>query len=107
MSLADEDRRYLRELFDRQLEVGLHHGAQLAVDHEGELVVDFAGGQPHPDGGTETSDQRHILFSCTKPYAGAAVHRLAGEVDMDLTEGTNDRLHLSHLLARLGEQTAE
>jgi replication factor C small subunit len=43
-------------------------------------------------------------------YSGddlAAVHRLAGEVDMDLTEGTNDRLHLSHLLARLGEQTAE
>ena len=32
----------------------------------------------------------------------ARVHRLAGEVDMDLTEGTNDRLHVGHLLAELG-----
>ncbi|WP_227353241.1 AAA family ATPase [Haladaptatus salinisoli] len=27
---------------------------------------------------------------------------LAAEVDMDLTQGTNDRLHISHLLAELG-----
>ncbi len=32
----------------------------------------------------------------------AQLHLLAGEVDMDLAEGTNDRLHLSHLLAELG-----
>ncbi|WP_049998110.1 AAA family ATPase [Halococcus sediminicola] len=32
----------------------------------------------------------------------AELHRLAGEVDMDLAEGTSDRLHLSHLLAELG-----
>jgi len=38
-------------------------------------------------------------------YAGdelADVHRLAGEIDMDLQEGTNDRLHVAHLLAELG-----
>ena len=33
----------------------------------------------------------------------AELHRLAGEVDLDLHEGTNDRLHVSHLLAKLGE----
>lgn len=32
----------------------------------------------------------------------AELHRLAGEIDMDLAAGTNDRLHLSHLLAELG-----
>jgi replication factor C small subunit len=32
----------------------------------------------------------------------AALHRLAGEIDADLAEGTDDRLHLSHLLAELG-----
>ncbi len=32
----------------------------------------------------------------------ARIHRLAGGIDMDLTEGTNARLHLSHLLAELG-----
>jgi replication factor C small subunit len=31
----------------------------------------------------------------------AELHRLAGDIDMDLAEGTNDRLHLSHLLAEL------
>jgi replication factor C small subunit len=33
----------------------------------------------------------------------ARLYRLAGEVDVDLTEGTNDRLHVSHLLAEVGE----
>jgi replication factor C small subunit len=31
----------------------------------------------------------------------AELHRLAGDIDMDLAEGTDDRLHLSHLLAEL------
>ncbi|WP_246984665.1 AAA family ATPase [Halorientalis marina] len=33
----------------------------------------------------------------------AEVHRVAGEIDMDLQSGTNDRLHIAHLLATLGE----
>jgi replication factor C small subunit len=32
----------------------------------------------------------------------AELHRLAGQVDMDMTEGADDRIHLSHLLAELG-----
>jgi replication factor C small subunit len=32
----------------------------------------------------------------------AELTRLAGEVDMDLAEGSNDRVHLGHLLAELG-----
>ena len=38
-------------------------------------------------------------------YSGdelAAVTRLAGEIDADLAEGANDRVHVSHLLAELG-----
>jgi replication factor C small subunit len=35
----------------------------------------------------------------------ARLHRLAGEVDLDLAEGTNERLHLSHLLAELGRES--
>jgi replication factor C small subunit len=34
----------------------------------------------------------------------ARLHRLAGEIDVDLHEGTNDRLHLSHLLAEVGQR---
>jgi len=45
-----------------------------------------------------------ILDVAETRYSGdrlARIHRLAGQVDMDLTEGTNDRLHLSHFLSEL------
>jgi replication factor C small subunit len=47
-----------------------------------------------------------VLRVARSRYSGdrlAAVHRLAGEVDLDVTQGTSDRIHLSHLLAELGE----
>ncbi|MFC6823616.1 serine hydrolase domain-containing protein [Halopelagius fulvigenes] len=81
--LSDSDRQRLRAEFDRHLAVGLHHGAQLAVYVDGELVVDFAGGTTGPDGGETTEETRHLLFSCTKPYAGAGLHRLLEEGDAD------------------------
>jgi len=36
----------------------------------------------------------------------AELTRLAGEVDADLAEGANDRVHISHLLAELGAREA-
>jgi CubicO group peptidase (beta-lactamase class C family) len=81
-ALTEADRDRLRGVFDRHLAVGLHHGAQLAVAVDGDLVVDFAGGQTGPDGEPTTSEQPHVLFSCTKPYAGVAVHQLAEAGDL-------------------------
>jgi len=83
LSAADRDR--LRAEFDRQLDVGLHHGAQLAVYVDGELAVDFAGGVDGPDGDETTPETRHLIFSCTKPYAGVGLHQLieAGKADYD------------------------
>jgi CubicO group peptidase (beta-lactamase class C family) len=77
----------LQDLFDRQLTVGLHHGAQLAVYVDGELVADFAGGQTGPEGDPTTTETRHLIFSCTKPYVGTVVHQLveAGELAYDDT----------------------
>ena len=66
-TLTADDRDRLRAVFDRHLEVGLHHGAQLAVTVDGELVADFARGQTGPDGEPTTSVKRHVLISCTKP----------------------------------------
>jgi len=46
-----------------------------------------------------------VLRIARSRYGGerlAEIHRLAGEIDLDLAEGTNDRLHVSHLLAELG-----
>jgi replication factor C small subunit len=47
-----------------------------------------------------------VLTVARSRYSGrtlARVHELAGEIDLDLTEGTNDRVHVSHLLAELGQ----
>jgi replication factor C small subunit len=46
-----------------------------------------------------------VLRVARSRYGGdelAAVYQLAGEVDLDLTEATNDRVHIAHLLAELG-----
>jgi len=84
-SFSEDDRERLRAEFDRQLDVGLHHGAQLAVYVDGELVVDFAGGVDGPDGEETTPETRHLIFSCTKPFAGVGLHQLieAGHADYD------------------------
>jgi CubicO group peptidase (beta-lactamase class C family) len=88
--ITDGDRQRIRAEFDRQLEVGLHHGAQLAVSVDGDRVVDVAGGATGPDGEGTTRDTRHLLFSCTKPYAGVGLHRLveqgAAEYDDPVVE---------------------
>ncbi|WP_229123062.1 serine hydrolase domain-containing protein [Halapricum desulfuricans] len=83
--ITDSDHEQLRAEFDRHLDVGLHHGAQLAVYVNGELVVDFAGGMTGPDGKETTPETRHLIFSCTKPYAGVGLHQLIedGEADYD------------------------
>ena len=75
----------VRRVFERHATVGLHHGAQLAVYDGDELVLDLATGTVGPDGPATTPDRRHVLFSCTKPYAGVCLHHLAerGRVDYD------------------------
>lgn len=57
------------------------------------------------DGYSGTEVLSDILSVARSRYSGrklAAIHRLAGQVDVKLTEGTNDRLHLGRLLAELG-----
>ena len=49
---------------------------------------------------------RELLRVARSQYDGdtlARLHRLAGEVDHDIANGTDDRLHLAHLLAEWGE----
>ena len=75
----------VRQLFDAHLDAGLHHGAQLAVYDGTTPVLDVAGGVTGPEGRETTASQKHLLFSCTKPYAGACLHHLRdrGMVDYD------------------------
>ncbi|WP_336360579.1 AAA family ATPase [Haladaptatus sp. ZSTT2] len=62
-----------------------------------DLLVDegYSGGEVLQD----------ILSVARSRYSGenlAHLHEIAGEIDMDLAEGTSDRIHISHLLAELG-----
>lgn len=75
-ALTADDVERLEAVFERHLDVGLHHGAQLAVYVDGDLRVNLAGGRTGPDGEATTPDSRHLLFSCTKPFVGAVVHQL-------------------------------
>lgn len=88
MSVFEADApEQVRQLFEYHLEMGLHHGGQLAVFRDGECVVDCAGGVTGPDGEETTAETRHVLFSCTKPLAGVCLHQLveAGDVSYDDT----------------------
>ncbi len=62
-----------------------------------ELLVD--------EGYSGTEVLEDVLTVARSRYSGnelAQLHRLAGDIDMDLKQGTNDRLHISHLLAEVG-----
>ncbi|WP_327053333.1 AAA family ATPase [Halomicrococcus gelatinilyticus] len=55
--------------------------------------------------GGEVLEEMLDAISRSNRYTGdrlAKAYRLAGEVDMDLAEGTSDRIHISHMLAELG-----
>ena len=75
----------IQALFERQLAVGLHDGAQLVVYDGTDRVVDLAGGVTGPDGTETTPETKHLIWSCTKPYVATCVHQLAedGELDYD------------------------
>ena len=53
------------------------------------------------DGGEVLAEVLRVARSRSVGPDAATLHRLAGEIDVDLAEGTDDRLHLSHLLAEL------
>jgi CubicO group peptidase (beta-lactamase class C family) len=67
----------LHELFELQVDQGLHHGAQLAVYKDGKEVVNVAGGETGPGGEPTTTQTPHLQFSCGKAFTAAAVHQLA------------------------------
>ena len=80
----------VRRVFERHAAVGLHHGAQLAVYDGEERVLDLATGTVGPDGPETTPDRRHVLFSCTKPYAGVCLHHLVERGALDYDDPVRD-----------------
>lgn len=110
----DDDR--LERLFDSQIEHGVHHGAQLVVYRDGEVVADLAGGFDAPDGGSVDRDTRFVFFSSTKPLTGVCVHQLVEAGDLAYDEpvasywpefaergdGPKDEITIRHVLSHQG-----
>jgi len=69
-----------------------------------ELVLDLATGTVGPDGPETTPDRRHVLFSCTKPYAGVCLHHLVERDALDYDDPVRD--HWSEFAAA-GTEKAE
>jgi replication factor C small subunit len=94
LSAVGVDERISEMLTDA--EAGAFTDARSTLD---ELLVD--------EGFSGTEVLEDVLTVARSRYSGetlARLHQLAGEIDMDLKEGTNDRLHISHLLAELGQR---
>ena len=67
----------MEELFQQQIQSGLHPGAALAVYRHGRLVLDLFGGQADSESGKPVAhDTMFVLYSSTKPLAAACLHIL-------------------------------
>ena len=79
---------WVEELFNQQIESGVHPGAALAVYRHGLLVLDLHGGLADRDSGTPVAeDTMFVLFSSTKAVTSACLHILweRGKFDWDDT----------------------
>ena len=76
----------VKHIFNRQISEGLHPGAGLAVYRYGSMVLDIHGGVADSGTGRRVDDKTmFVLFSSTKPLAGACVYMLKerGRLDWD------------------------
>lgn len=76
----------VRAAFEHNLVHGGELGASLAIEIDGECVVDLWGGWADAEGGTPWQrDTMSVVFSNTKPATALCIHLLAeaGELDLD------------------------
>jgi len=67
----------VEDLFQEQIQQGIHPGSALAVYRHGKPVLDLFGGEADADAGLPvSSDTMFILYSSTKPLAAACIHIL-------------------------------
>ena len=73
----DNLRPMLQEAMDGSVERGEECGCQLAIYHEGRLVIDLASGYSAPDRSKAVAqDSLFPVFSCGKGIMATAMHRL-------------------------------
>src|SRR5690606_10988321 len=78
----------VRELIQRDIDDGLHPGAQVHVSRGGEVVADFAVGEarPEPESVPMTTDSLTLWRSACKPITAVAVAQQWERSRLDLDE---------------------
>ena len=67
----------VEELFNQQIETGVHPGAALTVYRNGMPVIDLYGGLADQETGRPvTEDPLFVLYSATKAVTAACLHML-------------------------------
>ena len=104
----------VEQLFFQQIATDVHPGAQLAVYHQGHLVLDLWGGFADTQRCKQVErDTLFVLFSSTKPLASMALHLLIehGKAELDAPVATywsafgahgKDQVTLRHILTHQG-----
>lgn len=85
---------------DKQLEVLLERAEAGAFDDARGIVDDLIIEHGY-DGEELLIELLRVARTRYEPEDVAMLYRLAGEIDFDLTQGANDRVHLSHFIAQL------
>ena len=77
----------VRKVFYRQIQDGLHHGAQLVVHRFGEILIDEAAGfTDKSEKSPITPETSFLTFSLTKPYTSACIFKLIEEKEINLED---------------------
>lgn len=71
----------------REIDQGLLPSCQMAIAHDGEIVVAATFGEA-PAG----DDSRYVMFSCTKAIVASAIWQLLGEGDLSLEDRIADHI---------------
>jgi CubicO group peptidase (beta-lactamase class C family) len=88
--ISKDGYEYVSKVFDRQLQEGLHPGAQLVVLNNGRVVIDRFGGYTETNFEHQVTPDTHFpVFSITKPFTSACVFKLVEEelIDLDAPVG--------------------
>ncbi|MFL7893273.1 MAG: serine hydrolase domain-containing protein [Anaerolineales bacterium] len=85
LGISESGRQRIKQVFDDQIDRGLHPGAQIVVLRWGHVILDFSEGFTSKNNKVPISpDTQFLVFSLTKPFTSCCVFKLIEE----------DKIHL-------------
>ena len=88
----------IQDIFQEAVSSGFDTGANIAIEHQGKMVVNLIGGYKDREG-TDPWTNKTILnvFSTTKAVTAICIARLVDQGKLDLSKNVSDYLSLIHI----------